>query len=178
MTTESSESDYAQAVAIAQRKSLLFLVLWFPALVALIGLTHLALSFLLGESLDLGIAFIIIGSVLALLMWLVTLGKRYSKTPPKPAKDMIRVGWAIRTNPPVTRAWRIAGTLLAITTVVLLVVPIDDAQRGLLVPLSAAFAVWLFGTAYGTSYAQAQLVAAGGLHQGSDSSTMSAADSR
>lgn len=53
-----------------------------------------------------------------------------------------------------------------------------DAQRGLLVPLSAAFAVWLFGTVYGTSYAQAQLVAAGGPHQGSDPTPMSDADSR
>lgn len=165
MTTESPDRVYAQAVAIAQRKSLLFSAIWYPVLTALGGLTHLVLSLLLGEPLDIGIGFIIIGSVLTLLMWLATLGKRYSKKPPKPAKDMIRLGWAIRTNPPVIRAWGIAGALLAITTVVLLFVPLDDAQRGFAVPLSALFSVWLFGSAYATSYAQRQLVAAATSHQ-------------
>ncbi|TKV28344.1 hypothetical protein FDK12_06635 [Arthrobacter sp. NamB2] len=165
MTTEHTESGYAQAVAIAQRKTLLFSAIWFPTLTALGGVAHLLVSLLLQQTLEIGIVFIIIGSVLTLLMWLVTLGKRYSKTPPKSARDMIRLGWALHTNPPFARFCRAAGVLLAITTVVLLFVPMNDASRGVAAPLSALAAVWFFGTAWATSYTQRQLVAAGSADQ-------------
>lgn len=145
---------------------MLFSFIWYPAaLLVFSGIAYVLVSWLVREPLDIGIGFIILGSGLTLLCWLVTLGKRFTKKAPKPAADLIRVEWAIHSNPPVIKICWAAGALLAITTVVLPFVQSEDSSRDL-IALSALFAVFFPGIAYGLSYAQRHLVAAKRLHQG------------
>lgn len=154
---------YAQSVATAQRRIILFSFVWYPTVLALSGVAHLAVSWHLDEPLDIGTGLLVLGSGLALVLWLLTLGKRFAKKPPEPARHLHRVDLSIRTARLRIAVACVGGALLAINTVVQLGWQSSGFPRDV-IPLSALFATYLFGVAYGHAYARRHLLGARGAH--------------
>ncbi|MDQ0664284.1 hypothetical protein QFZ35_002782 [Arthrobacter ulcerisalmonis] len=109
----------ALAFGYAQRRSWVFFAWWYGAVIALPGAVDAGLSGLLGQEPDRGIFMMILGTAISVVGWLVTLGVRFSRKPPKPASDIPRVEQAIRINPHVIKFSVIGAAVIAASLVLL-----------------------------------------------------------
>jgi hypothetical protein len=78
----------AEAFSYAQRRTWVFFAWWYGMVIAIPGAVDAALSGLLGQETDRGIFMMILGAAISVVGWLVTLGVRFSRKPPKPASDI------------------------------------------------------------------------------------------
>lgn len=113
--------EQARAYGYAQRRSWIFFAWWYGAVLAFSGMVDAALSALVGQDAERGIAMAILGAALSALGWLVTLGLRFSRKQPKPATDVPRVEQAIRINPGVV--WFLVAAAVLIPTALVLFTP-------------------------------------------------------
>ncbi|WP_458781874.1 hypothetical protein [Arthrobacter sp. D3-16] len=107
----------APAFGYAQRRTWVFFAWWYGAVIAIPGTVDAALS---GQDPERGIVTMALGAAISALGWLVTLGVRFTRKPPKPASDIPRVEQAIRINPRVVKfavigSFVIAAGLLLLT---------------------------------------------------------------
>ena len=110
----------AQAFGYAQRRTWVFFAWWYGAVIAIPGTVDAALSGLLGQDPERGIVTMALGAAISAMGWLVTLGVRFTRKPPKPASDIPRVEQALRINPRVVKfavigSFVIAAGLLLLT---------------------------------------------------------------
>lgn len=103
----------APALGYAQRRTWVFFAWWYGAVIAIPGATDAVLSGLLGQDPERGIVTMALGAAISALGWLVTLGVRFTRKPPKPASDIPRVEQAIRINPRVVKFAVIGSFVIA-----------------------------------------------------------------
>jgi len=81
----------ATAFGFGQRRSWVFSVWWYPAVLAMAGAVHAGLATIIGQSPGIGIMMTILGGVFAALGWVFTTWPRFTRRLPKPASDI--PGW-------------------------------------------------------------------------------------
>ena len=111
--------ERAMAFGYAQRRSWIFWAWWYGVVLAITGAAEAGLSILLGQDPSPGMYMALLGAPLSVFGWLLTLGLRFSKKLPKPAKDVSRVEQAIRLNPGVVRFLVAAAVLVGAAMVLL-----------------------------------------------------------
>lgn len=111
--TAVAADERALELGYAQRRSWIFWAWWYGMAVAITGAADASLSGLVGQDTSRGGEMVLLGAPLSALGWLLTLGIRFSKKLPKPAKDVPRVEQGIRINPGVVRFLVIATVLIA-----------------------------------------------------------------
>lgn len=109
----------ALELGYAQRRSWIFWAWWYGVALAITGAADAILSGLVGPDTSRGVEMILLGAPLSVLGWLLTIGVRFSKKLPKPAKDVPRVERGIRINPGVVNSLVIATVLIAAAMVFL-----------------------------------------------------------
>lgn len=116
---ETPAHERALAFGYGQRRSWLFWAWWYGAVLAITGCVDAVLSGLVGQGTERGITMVVLGGALSVLGWLATLGLRFSKKPPKPARYLPRVEQAIRINPGVVGFLVVAAMLITAALVFL-----------------------------------------------------------
>ena len=104
----------AGASGFAQRRSWVFWAWWYGAVPAISGAVQAGLAGILGQSAELGIALMVMGSALAAAGWLLTVGWRFTRKLPKPASDIPRVEQGIRITPSIIRVVVIGAVLIVL----------------------------------------------------------------
>jgi hypothetical protein len=99
---ENNTDDLQQRIATgyAQRRIWVFYAWWWPVIFTAGGLLYALPAAIAGNPQDLetGIIMFILGAVMSVLGWLMSLKPRFSKKEPKPATDMNRVAQALRIH--------------------------------------------------------------------------------
>jgi hypothetical protein len=106
------------------------------------------LSGLLGQETERGTFVMILGAAGAALGWLLTLGVRFSRKPPKPASDIPRVEQASRINPGVVK-FSVLGSMLILAALALFT-PKGASPQGL--PILGLIAAAQLSIAGGIAY--------------------------
>lgn len=109
-----ADTDHrAMAYGHGQRRSWIFWAWWYGVTLAVTGSADAGLSGLFAQDTDRGILMMILGGIATAIGWLLTLGVRFSRKPPKPATDIPRVEQGIRINPAVVKFLVLATVLIA-----------------------------------------------------------------
>lgn len=146
-TTVVPADERALAFGYGQRRSWVFWAWWYGMVLAITGLADAALSLLVGQDPSRGIWMILLGAAVSVLGWLVTLGLRFSKKPPKPASDVPRVEQALRINP-----WVVKGQVgVAVLVGVALVFLTPNGRSPEVLPYVSFVVVAILSLAAGTA---------------------------
>lgn len=138
----------ARAFGYGQRRSWVFWAWWYGMTLAITGWVDAGLSGLLGQNMDRGIFIVVLGGIISAVGWLLTLGVRFSKKPPKPASDIPRVEQGIRIAPMVVK-FSLIATVLILAALTLL------TPRGLsleVLPITGLVAASLLSITGGMGY--------------------------
>ncbi|VXB14232.1 hypothetical protein [Arthrobacter sp. 8AJ] len=111
----------ATAYGYAQRRSWIFFAWWYPAVLASAGLLHAVLALALGQSAETGIGMAVLGAVLASTGWALTAWLRFTRRPPRPASNLLRVERGIRGTP--VMVWTILVATTAAVVALILFTP-------------------------------------------------------
>lgn len=117
--TAVAAEERALELGYAQRRSWIFWAWWYGVALAITGAGDAIFSGLVGQDTSRGVGMVLLGAPISALGWLLTLGARFSKKLPKPAKDVPRVEQGIRINPGVVKFLVIATVMVAAAMVVL-----------------------------------------------------------
>jgi len=112
--TAEHTDETARAYGYAQRRSWIFWAWWYGAVLAGTGAVDAVLLAIFGQNPERGVTMVIIGAAVSVLGWLVTLGVRFSRKPPKPATDLPRLEQGIRINPGVVKFLVVAAVLIPV----------------------------------------------------------------
>lgn len=133
---EATPDNYA--LAYAQRRSWVLGSWSYGAILAAGGTAYVIASALTGNDPAIGVGTAVLGGAVALLGWLASAPKRFSRRVPKPAMDVWRAEQAIRINKPAVIAANILMPLILLAMTFL-------APRGMapdVIPITAMLAVW------------------------------------
>ncbi|MGX5717171.1 hypothetical protein [Arthrobacter sp. MAHUQ-56] len=117
--TAVATDERALELGYAQRRSWIFWAWWYGVALAITGAADAILSGLVGQDTSRGVGMVLLGAPISAVGWLLTIGVRFSKKLPKPARDVPRVEQGIRINPGVVRVLVIATVLIAAAIVFL-----------------------------------------------------------
>jgi len=112
--TAEHTDETARAYGYAQRRSWIFWAWWYGAVLAGTGAVDAVLLAIFGQNPERGVTMVFIGAAVSVLGWLVTLGLRFSRKPPKPATDLLRLEQGIRINPGVVKFLVVAAVLIPV----------------------------------------------------------------
>ena len=147
MTPVAAQPSTFQELALghAHRRNRVFCFWWIGMVFAIPGLAYAMAAAATGQSPETGLMTAALGLVLSGVGWLLTIGPRFTRKPPRPATDFARTDREIRIAPelppePRLRCWRFVVALVTLTPKGTSpeVLPILSALAVFPVPISAA----------------------------------------
>lgn len=152
--------EVALAVAVVQRRAVVFGWWYFPMLLAICGAVYAITALAVGQAAEIetGMGMTVLGLIMSGLGWLISAGLRFSKKPPKPAGYIPRVEQAIRSNPPVIIFCFIMAALSFLGGIAMII--LLNFGRMAAVPVAISIAAFFLGVAYSMILNQRLLVAA------------------
>ena len=147
MTPVAAQPSTFQELALghAHRRNRVFCFWWIGVAFAIPGLAYAMAAAATGQSPETGLMTAALGLVFSGVGWLLTIGPRFTRKPPRPAKDFARTDWEIRMAPGVAAGAPIAMLAILVALVTLTpkgtspeVLPILSALAVFPVPISAA----------------------------------------
>lgn len=149
-----------EAFGFAQRRSWVFSVWWYPAVLAVSGAVYALLALAVGQSAETGVVMAILGAVGSALGRAFTAWPRFTRTPPKPPSDIPRVEQGIRITPGMIRTILIASAL-GLGALVLFT-PRGGSPESL--PLVGMLVIWPLGLAAGLAHTRRLMLDSAGLY--------------
>ena len=147
MTPVAAQPSSFQELALghAHRRNRVFCFWWIGMAFAIPGLAYAMAAAATGQSPETGLMTAALGLVLSGVGWLLAIGPRFTRKPPRPATDFARTDWEIGIAPGVAVGAPITMLAILVALVTLTpkgtspdVLPILSALAVFPVPISAA----------------------------------------
>jgi uncharacterized membrane protein YfcA len=133
------------ALGHAHRRNRVFCSWWMGMVFAIPGLAYAMAAAATGQSPETGLLTAALGLVFSGVGWLLAIGPRFTRKPPRPATDFARTDQEIRLAPGVAAALPIVMLAIVVALITLTpngtspeVLPILSALAAFPVPISAA----------------------------------------
>ena len=157
MTPAVAQPSTFQELALghAHRRNRVFLFWWMGMVFAIPGLAYATAEAATGQFPETGLLTAALGLVLSGVGWLVGIGPRFTRKPPRPARDFARTHQGIRIAPGV--AATVPIVMLAIVVALMTLTPKGTSPEVL--PLMSFLAVFPVPISAGLLYSRRHLLA-------------------
>ncbi|MDR6505415.1 hypothetical protein [Arthrobacter oryzae] len=156
MTPVAAQPSTFQELALghAHRRNRVFCFWWIGMVFAIPGLAYAIAAAATGQSPETGLMTAALGLVFSGVGWLLTIGPRFTRKPPRPATDFARTDWEIGIAPGVAAGAPI--TMLAILVALVTLTPKGTSPEVL--PILSALAVFPVPISAGLLYSRRHLL--------------------